>query len=420
MKFNSNTSFFSTDLSNVDHTPSDQVVHPYASSRQGRRASNEDQSHLLKGAGGAGHNSQFLHSFSSPEDVAQFPSNFSGEDMEKSRSNESTSSSSSRSKLRLKAQIQTAAARPLAPKHGGDEHAMSQSKSSQSMARFGSRDGSQDEAVVSRPSYQRPKHDRVFCRECDDHAEGFRGEHELRRHQDRQHKKMVKKWVCIQPVGLDHPKPAQPLIKCKACTHQKKKYNAYYNAAAHLRRAHFRPKAAVRTKSSKGDDASKRGGKAGGDWPPMAELKHWMMEVEEQATDYPSAPQQEEELEESDGEDADVEETSPAALSSMAVGSYEPAPFMMSDESFNNVYSSSMNSELFNLQGMHCLDLPQHSQQSIDSSINCSQDSFDNFSFPQNDHTAFTNMSHTFLPLQAFDDPLLGLDPVHFPSNDPF
>ena len=54
---------------------------------------------------------------------------------------------------------------------------------------------------------------------------------------------------------------------------------AYYNAAAHLRRAHFKPK----TPSRKNKDGENRGGKAGGDWPPMSELKYWMKEVKEVA-----------------------------------------------------------------------------------------------------------------------------------------
>ncbi|KAL2126007.1 hypothetical protein VTI74DRAFT_1961 [Chaetomium olivicolor] len=57
--------------------------------------------------------------------------------------------------------------------------------------------------------------------------------------------------------------PVIPLSKCKACVTQKR-YGAYYNAAAHLRRAHFNPH---------------RGGKASGDWPPMSILKDWMREV---------------------------------------------------------------------------------------------------------------------------------------------
>ncbi|KAM0353733.1 hypothetical protein ACHAP4_007985 [Fusarium culmorum] len=57
---------------------------------------------------------------------------------------------------------------------------------------------------------------------------------------------------------------------CKACLAQKR-YGAYYNAAAHLRRAHFRPH---------------RVGKASGDWPSMSVLKDWMREVR-QSIDVP-------------------------------------------------------------------------------------------------------------------------------------
>lgn len=416
LKFNSNNSSFPPDFSDVDQVTSDQIISHYPS-HQTRRSSNEEQLHLLKGAGGVSHDSQFLDSFPIAEDVAQLQSSsFSGEKMEKSHSNESTcssSSSSSRSKERLKAQVQTAAARPLAPKNGGDELEMSRSKSSQSMTPFGSRDGSQQDAIAAKPSYQRPKHDRVSCKECDDHPEGFRGEHELRRHQDRQHRKTVKKWICIQPSGLDHPKPAQSLSRCKACAQQKKKYNAYYNAAAHLRRAHFRPKPKGRAKTSKVDDAEKRGGKAGGDWPPMHELKHWMIAVEEQATDYPSIGSQQEDADVS--EDEEGAESSPATMSSVAGGSFEANPFLMSDMPYNT-YTSPTNSDMFSMQNMQYLDLPQHaSQQIIDPSMTSGQNNFDTFSFPPNDHLAFSDQSHVFLPNQVFDDQLLGLDPVHFP-----
>jgi hypothetical protein len=116
-----------------------------------------------------------------------------------------------------------------------------------------------------RASYQRPPLRRVYCTKCNEYPEGFRGEHELRRHTDAKHAAMVKRWVCTDPQssGPTSPLPAIPLSKCKACVTQKR-YGAYYNAAAHLRRAHFNPH---------------RGGKASGDWPPMTILKDWMREV---------------------------------------------------------------------------------------------------------------------------------------------
>jgi hypothetical protein len=429
MKFSSNTSF-STDINPVDHTLYDQVT-PY-SSRHSRRSSNEEQSQLLVGAGGASHDSQFSHSFPAVEAADQFHSSGSfGEKMEKSQSNESTSSSSSnsssRSKQRLQAQNLLAAARPLMPKGGSDDNPMSRDNSSQSMSRQSSKDGLQDKIAISKPNYVRPKHDRVHCKQCDDHPDGFRGEHELRRHQDRQHKLMVKKWVCIQPqqCGSDMPKPVVPLNKCKACTAQRKKYGAYYNAAAHLRRAHFRPKASKgRTKTTKVEDTAKRGGKAGGDWPSMAELKYWMTEVEEPATDFPlSAAQQEEADDDDDDETYDFDEQLMSAhtMSSTSSGSFD-TPYALSDASFS-IYPSPINNELFNMQNVQ-LDLSSPHQQSIDSSMNynSSQSNFDNFpvtSSFSNDPLAFLEHSSSLpphLPIQsAFDDQLLGLDTVNFP-----
>ncbi|KAI1479877.1 hypothetical protein F4774DRAFT_110101 [Daldinia eschscholtzii] len=117
-----------------------------------------------------------------------------------------------------------------------------------------------------RTSYQRPPLRRVFCTKCHEYPEGFRGEHELRRHNDAKHASLVKRWVCTEPQTAgphNSPQPVIPLSKCKACVTQKR-YGAYYNAAAHLRRAHFHPH---------------RSGKASGDWPPMTVLKDWMREV---------------------------------------------------------------------------------------------------------------------------------------------
>ncbi|KAK4187986.1 hypothetical protein QBC35DRAFT_216147 [Podospora australis] len=121
------------------------------------------------------------------------------------------------------------------------------------------------DALRPKPSsYHRPQLRRVYCTKCNEYPEGFRGEHELRRHNDAKHAATVKRWVCTEPQGASNsPQPMIPLSKCKACVTQKW-YGAYYNAAAHLRRAHFNPH---------------RGGKASGDWPPMSILKDWMREV---------------------------------------------------------------------------------------------------------------------------------------------
>jgi hypothetical protein len=420
MKCSSNTSY-SQDISH-DQTIYDQVP-PFPSSRHSRRSSNEEQTQLLIGAGGVSHESQFSHSL-------QFPSSgLSSEKMEKSQSNESTSSlsstSSSRNVQRLQAQINLANARPLMPKGGSEDTIMSRENSSQSMNRLESKDGSSDKvAISSKPTYTRPKHDRVYCKQCDSHQEGFRGEHELRRHQDREHKPLVKKWVCIAPTdgSSSHPEPVLPLTRCKACHQQRKKYGAYYNAAAHLRRAHFKPKSkSARTKSnSKVEDGEKRGGKGGGDWPPMSELKYWMKEVEEQVTDCTLAD--DEQLEAADASDDDTLDNS----FDESMYSQQPTSTMSGSGNFENNYTDAspmlhiypqavnINSNMYGMQNMP-LDLTGASQQSpcMDQSMYTpsSQNSFSNFSphhIFQNDATmAFYDASPSSLLPQNFEDQVL-------------
>ncbi|CZR58214.1 uncharacterized protein PAC_08105 [Phialocephala subalpina] len=337
MKFNSNASY-SSDVHD-DQAMYDQVAH-FPSSHHSRRSSSEEQSQLLVGAGGASHESQFSHSLQMSSSASY------GEKMEKSESNESTSSSSSSSRnvKRLQDQISLAAARPLMPKGGSENSTMSRENSSQSMTRLESKDGSQDKVAISKPTYQRPKHDRVFCKQCDSHQEGFRGEHELRRHQDREHKMMVKKWVCVEPTdGGNHPKPVLALSRCKACAQQRKKYGAYYNAAAHLRRAHFKPKAKGRAKNNKGDDAEKRGGKGGGDWPPMSELKCWMKEVEEQAAEFPLSDAQQEAADASDDEIEDDQMYSQQDISSMNNNLNFDNTFIADNSPILNLYPTAVN-----------------------------------------------------------------------------
>lgn len=140
--------------------------------------------------------------------------------------------------------------------------------------------------LIEKSAYVRPSHDKLYCNLCTEYPSGFRGEHELRRHHDRAHATTRKVWVCIDPLATDPAhataegwRPTRPLDICKQCK-QAKTYNVYYNAAAHLRRAHFCPR--KRGRKARGEEREARAGKAGGDWPPIEWLKAhgWLREVE--------------------------------------------------------------------------------------------------------------------------------------------
>jgi len=95
-----------------------------------------------------------------------------------------------------------------------------------------------------------------------------------------------------------------PLSRCKACHLRKKKYAAYYNAAAHLRRVHFRPKKLKRHKGDNGKNFERRGAD---DWPPMSELKFWMKEVEAQLIDDQALRDSSEDLDDNDDDSGDLQ-----------------------------------------------------------------------------------------------------------------
>ncbi|KFZ16223.1 hypothetical protein V502_05205 [Pseudogymnoascus sp. VKM F-4520 (FW-2644)] len=306
MNVHSNTSIFS-DLSSADDAFYGGSTQYFPPSDVKQVSSSEEQRLLLAGAGGAGYDQQVPY----PLYASQKMPSTSTRHVERMQRTESTdsnvsSSSASRSRQQLQRQNQLATNRKLAPKGGSDDD---ESQTISPLLRIKSKDGQEDRFVapISKTPYQRPKHERLFCDLCHD-REGFRGAHELGRHKDRQHKVMVKKWVCIEPVDgvKDEFRPINSLAKCKACNQQSKKYGAYYNAAAHLRRAHFVPKPRGRNKAGKADDKSeKRGGKGGGDWPPMKELKRWMKDV------YESSDAVQQDDDEESGEDdglADLDE----------------------------------------------------------------------------------------------------------------
>lgn len=132
----------------------------------------------------------------------------------------------------------------------------------------------------------RSQHGRLLCDLCHEYPSGFRGEYELRRHLDRAHAANRKAWICCDPLAAksayntpEDLRPTRPLDGCRQCQ-QQKPYNVSYNAAAHLRRVHFRPR--KRGRKARGEKREVRGGNCGGDWPSMAWLKEqgWLRQNE--------------------------------------------------------------------------------------------------------------------------------------------
>lgn len=204
-------------------------------------------------------------------------------DMKPSISTESDFSATaapSRAARRTQEQI-AHGARPIAPKRESQDKAHLQPDPSDPnrMIRISSADGTTKEvAAIPKASVQRPPKPKTYCRLCNDQPEGFHGDHELRRHIDRVHAQVRKVWVCV-----DISPDKTFLANCKACRNGKK-YGANYNAAAHLRRTHFHP--CQRGRGGRGKDSEKRGGKGGGNQPPMEVLKLWMRETIERADEH--------------------------------------------------------------------------------------------------------------------------------------
>ncbi|KAI7703384.1 hypothetical protein KC353_g14150, partial [Hortaea werneckii] len=206
--------------------------------------------------------------------------------MERTESESSTSSMSSNLSTEQKASERRRkhienAKQNIAPKTLSRGPTSAPDSSTTNSALLKPEDAVRRKEAISKTPYVRPQHPKLYCSLCKEYPNGFRGEHELRRHYDRAHAETRHVWICVEPTTSSKEGwwPQKPLGICKQCK-QQKHYNVYYNAAAHLRRAHFCPR--KRGRKARGEERESRAGKAGGDWPPIEWLKAngWLKEVE--------------------------------------------------------------------------------------------------------------------------------------------
>ena len=147
---------------------------------------------------------------------------------------------------------------------------------SQNMSRIQSSESQNGRIAIPKASTQYPRSisEKIKCDKCNNRPEGYRGEHELQRHQIRAHEPKRKAYICKEAE-----EDGNFLSECVQCNNFKQ-YNAYYNAAAHLRRRHFNAKPKGEKRKGKLKEEEKRGGKGGGRFPTMDVLKGWMYEIE--------------------------------------------------------------------------------------------------------------------------------------------
>jgi len=232
----------------------------------------------------------------------------------------------SRQSQREREIIAQAASRKIAPKAIDCNDETASPSSDAQMTRIRSEDGSSKTVgVLSKTPYVRPQHPKIKCNYCNERPDGFRGTHELDRHIARAHASRRKGYICI-----DSSADKKFLANCKHCRN-KKVYGAYYNAAAHLRRAHFHP----RKRGRKGKNDEKRGGIGGGDHPPMEYLKqNWIKEVEvDNKPTTPESPDSNSDNDAAEANDASFNPASypvatPTATATAYPASQQPLPTM--------------------------------------------------------------------------------------------
>ncbi|KAI9891646.1 MAG: hypothetical protein M1814_002581 [Vezdaea aestivalis] len=184
------------------------------------------------------------------------------QDMKRTASN--SSNASERSNLRLKEVIEKGNKTKIAPRATVTKRVQ---KTTPAKRRAGAR----------RKDFRSIKRNQpLLCDKCDNKT--FRGSHELARHQSREHNVIRETWTCYdgsaEALAAGAEAPKIPLKDCKHCR-EFKQYNVYYNAASHLRRAHFNPTEKGTHPANRAQQI--RAGYNGGNKPDMTVLLRYYM-----------------------------------------------------------------------------------------------------------------------------------------------
>ncbi|KAL8838365.1 MAG: hypothetical protein Q9170_002172 [Blastenia crenularia] len=264
---NASSSFEST----VDESQSSATTNLHSKSR----ASSFSNAHLLDYTGGIVPERSQSSLLAPPVSLSQSSSSHLANDLQMHRTISSQSQPLPQPYFSIRNQQHAQVLQPLAPKVEPVIPSMSRSISSEHrMIRVKSADGSvKDKVSIAKAPYVRPQQPKILCPHCNVKPDGYRGEHELGRHINKTHSLTRTVWVCVD-ISLDQ----RFLSQCKQCA-RGKRYNAYYNAAAHLRRAHFNPRPKGRKNKNSDEETIKRAGSSGGEFPPMDVCKLWMREI---------------------------------------------------------------------------------------------------------------------------------------------
>jgi hypothetical protein len=177
----------------------------------------------------------------------------------------------------------------------------------------------------------------------------LRGPHELNRHWENVHAPIKTVWICVQPpVSPSIPQPKKRLEICKQCINHKQ-YNVYYNAAAHLKRAHFCPsKRGRRPRGEVGAAPPTQAEK--GSCPTIEEMKAqgWLMKItvpNKRQGKVGAAGDRAQDDDESDDEseedaDADFDETTTHLPATTLLPKAAPPPLTLSQVSSSSSLSS--------------------------------------------------------------------------------